>query len=205
MSLSLSNSLTPEHVVCLFPLIFAIFPGIFSSLLNFGEFRQLCTKFWNFSIKIHGEFCCQSWLLLTPFGHSTVHGFGTPALPRLQWSQFWGQRESRKPALPRLLIPTKCRVSGVSGVLEFGTPAILKIETIGSLGSAGVPGIQGLPRTLDIGGLGSPGSLGVLLAIYCLMCSVTWSMSNWHKKVNFHFFTKLNIFFFSFDFLSNWT
>ena len=33
-------------------------------------------------------------------------------------------------------------VSGVSGVLEFGTPAVLKIETIGSLGSAGVPESQ---------------------------------------------------------------
>ena len=35
-------------------------------------------------------------------------------------------------------------------MLEFGTPAILKIEAIGSLGSSGVPGIQGLPRTFDI-------------------------------------------------------
>ena len=30
----------------------------------------------------------------------------------------------------------------VSGVLESGTPAVLKIETIGSLGSAGVPEYQ---------------------------------------------------------------
>ena len=134
-------------------------------------------------------------------GYSTVHGFGTPALRHSrdsQWSQFWGQRESRTPALPRLLIPTKCRVSGVSGVLEFGTPPILKIETIGSLRSAGVPGIQGLPRTLNIGGLSSPGSPGVLLAIYCLICSVPWSMSNWQKNVNFHFF-KNKYFFFSFE------
>ena len=115
-----------------------------------------------------------------------------------QWSQFWGQRESRTPALPRLLIPTKFRVSGVSGVLDFGTPPILKIEAIGSLGSSGVPGIQGLPRTLNIGGLSSPGSPGVLLAIYCLICSVPWSMSNWQKNVNFHFF-KNKYFFFSFE------
>ena len=138
------------------------------------------------------------------FSFWAIVQFMVLALPALrhsrdsQWSQFWGQRESRTPALPRLLIPTKCRVSGVSGVLEFGTPPILKIETIGSLRSAGVPGIQGLPRTLNIGGLSSPGSPGVLLAIYCLICSVPWSMSNWQKNVNFHFF-KNKYFFFSFE------
>ena len=142
MSLSLSNSLTPEHVVCLFPLIFAIFPGIFSSLLNFGEFRQLCTKFWNFSIKIHGEFCCQSWLLLTPFGHSTVHGFGTPALPRLQWSQFWGQRESRDSWYPQNVGYQESR-----GCWSSGLPLSSKLRP---LGVSGVPECRGSKDSLFI-------------------------------------------------------
>ena len=69
-----TNHVCHKHSQQVFSLFLPISTQIFSSLLIFKELRQLCSKFWNFLIKIYGKIRCQSWSLLIPFYNGpTVH------------------------------------------------------------------------------------------------------------------------------------
>ena len=64
---NLDLSKHPEQVFwILFPLFKYLFL-IFVLIWVIGELRELCAKFWNSMIKIHGEIISQSWPLLTLF------------------------------------------------------------------------------------------------------------------------------------------
>ena len=65
-----TNLVCEKHPQEVFWIYFTLFKYLFSIFVFswvIGELRELCAKFWNSMIKIHGEIIFQSWPLLTPF------------------------------------------------------------------------------------------------------------------------------------------
>ena len=65
-----TNHVCEKHPQEVFWIYFTLFKYLFSIFVFswvIGELRELCAKFWNSMIKIHGEIICQSWPLLTLF------------------------------------------------------------------------------------------------------------------------------------------
>ena len=64
---NLDLSRHPQQVFWIFFSCTKYLFSIFVFIWVIGKFRELCAKFWNFWVNIHGEIICQSRLLLNPF------------------------------------------------------------------------------------------------------------------------------------------
>ena len=64
---NLDLSKHPQQVFWIFFSFTKYLFSIFVFIRVIGELRELCAKFWNFGVNIHGEIICQSRLLLNPF------------------------------------------------------------------------------------------------------------------------------------------
>ena len=73
---NLDLSRHPQQVFWIFPPFFKYLFFIFVFIWVIGELRELCLKFWNSMIKIHGEIISQSWPLLILFYSGPIVHWG---------------------------------------------------------------------------------------------------------------------------------
>ena len=77
---NLDLSRHPQQVFWIFLPFFKYLLFIFVFIWVIWELRELCLKFWNSMIKIHGEIISQSWPLLTLFYSGPIVHCVTPSM-----------------------------------------------------------------------------------------------------------------------------